>query len=1546
MENAIDFSTISRIRVNGTDINNLYVDGELLWLKHTTGFYYLGQTIYYNGGPVVLDQLNSNLNIRGSKSNGTKVTLQVQTDRGDIDFSSSGNSSDYQIGQYIWVDELQAQITGIIGTQIYYEYLTGALGNTDSAIATNVATGGGATTGGGTTGTETTFSVGQDVWINGRSAVIQGQDDDTIFIQFNDNDSFGSAVKTDTITLGVTANATGYSVGDDIFINGRQAEVTGVAGNIVTYKFADNTYGSTESLSSVGRRTLSVVGNSSGYSINESIFVNGQPATIIGISGTELSYELNDGTITTVDTTNDISVSASENTSGYNVGDIFYLNGVRCEVSGVTGALLTYTDYLGNVVTINPTTTTGISLVPSNETNYTTGQTIYVGGVPKIIYSIEGNLITFSSGDSIDHSTATNISPYAPNTTSYTGLGIVLYLNGTPSTVEYYDGDEIGFVGGATATDGDVSLSTTATSINGTAVQVGTEVWDGTNLKTIATIGGGLITFSDATQKAIGYEWLSLTKPNYTGFSIGDDVYVGVNLLTISDILGHLLTFTDGSQTDVTTTAPTTGPPNYTAYHTGLQIYVGVALKTITSIMGWVLTFGDNSTSDASTATNLSTTPPNQTSFSVNDSVYYGTAVKVIASILGTTLTFADGVTADVSDVSVNPPNDTSYEVGQDAYVNGILTSISSILGTQLTFANGQVLESSLGSIASSAKYLGGLTSQPIYAGLVVGYNDGSSTTKVTISSILNNGTMTFTPSVSGIGESNWSTNTKFIWIDPANITQAVTDGDTMYVNGSAKIISLIDGNTIHFTDSIVVLSSDSSLSLTANTTGYSVGDSLYVGGISGEVTAVQGSVVHYSLEDDSVGSGNPTTSPSTFAENIVIPLVFDLFWDDNVYGVDRPAVISVGVDLVGGASANTFTPLTFVLQSTSWPFNTPATTTSTTSHFRAQTSYIASTNSQVRIKATPDFRYKFQSWTGSSTVTITDSSSSDTIISFTASGTDATRVITLAVEPALTKLEVGSETAVGGVFVSDKFDDVYEAWTNDKADATTTTGYISTQRGGFILENTGRDMSTISRVRRFWTDEDFETSYTYGGYDQNFTKVALDPNGRFLTASHLQKSGDPMEWNVILQLVDSDTREILQEFTDIEEGKTKIASGSRILANGDREDIVWIAWGQTTTGGGSDPGINIARLHSVNGAQFSLDGNVLPLNNTSHGISYSWNSLLKQNLSLCDMTCSDDGSKMVIGSKYHGVLVFTKGPGYSAPYFGLLTTIPAQPNGNASNPQVAISGNGNYIAVGVPDKITGQTADGKNLSGEVLIYYSTGNSITLDGTVKHPDDGMSSKVSGGFGDSVSLSYDGKTLAVGSTTAQIDVGGWWIFQRTGTALSSSWTQRYGRYGSYGDEGYGVVKISGCGRYVAVGAIEYETATGASYNGGRLELWQFNGSNADSSWNMTKLWTKRADAGSAWRGGRRWSIDMSSNAMHCSIHFPRAPRTVGQAEAELGDIYSSPDGNIVFGHTDVYWTNIAKVTKLEGPIYFTLPVGATYVAGNLNTTVENLALANK
>lgn len=1620
----INFSILDRVRYNGTDINHLYIDGQLVWLKHTTGFYYLGQTIYCNGGPLTLNKLARTLNVSGINESGDLVTVNVQTDSNKLSFNPSDNTTAFQVGQIIYVDDFQATIDGIVGNQIYYTLLSGATGDTDTTLATNITVGRGGsdssdptaevdttsipdsvtafpdelvgrtirgkeekpdrglTVGGlcviteinGTTafttcggvgillgheGTQwdlldtasvTVFTVGSVVYINGKQAIIQGEDSDTIFIQYTDGSGFDSVAKDDTARLSFTGNVTGYDIGDTIYVNGRQAEVTGVAGAIVTYKYTDNTYGSTDTGTLHGERTLSSSPTTFGGNTGSVIYVDGQPGTVDSISGNDLTVTLNDNTQEVIDLTLDVTVSLDPNITGYEGGDIFYLNGVRCEVIGVTGALITFRDHYGTVTTIDPTTLTGVSESPSNFTVYSAGVGLYHLGTYKVIYTIEGNIITFQDNTVVDYSTnSADLSLDAPNTTSFL-VGNTVYINGVAKVITRISGQRLFFGDGTAVNDDDSTLSSTATSLGGEEVGLGDTIWVGDQEKTIAGLVGNTATLDDGTTVELDDADVGTSRPNYTGFDVTQKVYIGTVLKTITEITGFVLSFEDGSTLDTTTgTAPTIIRPNYTSFVIGNTIFVGLELKTISDILGNVITFTDGSSVDASTATNLSLVAPNQTSFSVDQVVYKGTEAKTIESILGTTLTFVDTTTADQSEVSSNRPNYTLYHVGQELYIDGASVVITGILGSQIEFDNGLTLTNGANNISDAPKYLGGVTSEPLYKGLILGHTSDSGSQKVEITGVFNDGSMQFTPSVGGTNLGNWSPNTQFTWIDPSSISQSVTDGDTLYINGNLKTIAFVDGGKIHFEDGTSVLGADSSVSTVANTTGYNVGDEFFINGTPAEVTSVAGTIMNY-LANGVAGTGNPNSNPGSFKDTVDITILFNSMPGSQVkiYGA------------TGSSLGNTFSAITIP------------------SNGQYRHDLTISNDIDIVVEYVPLWTHTVDKWTSNFSHILANSTSQQLgVAGYTWVGQQDQMQVSLSIKADITYDDIMLQI------------DAKDRHTDMSGNSANFTGYYAgfnwarriTQIGApqvqqavallnsnealgavqvpvpagsiaYVVSNPERWASGTEmqgqKVRRYWTDEEFNSQSASSGYDSRYTAVVQDAYGEFLASHDLQRDTSgwsswatitAIESQQIYDVADEAGREVVEttDNTTITYPSTslqnKVAMGSVRQENGDLNLVLWVADEVSINSAYGNSFLRIRRfekVHYANGDPSSW-AVTYTLDHTNADFKEAVKDMDDANNAqdVSRLVCSDDGKTMAYRDGNDVLSVYPDmGYGYEWNKWEIFM------NTGIFKGDIAISGDGHVIAVGDKWYSAGQTNQNQALKGQVFVYVRRSDGYyDLENFLNHPDNGNSSKRSHDFGESIDLDYYGERCIVGSSIAQIDVGGWWVFDSCRAPNGARFI--YGRFGSYGDEGYGsAVKISACGSYFAIGAIEYENASGASYNGGRVEFWaETSYDRIGGSLGVTKRFEKRADSGSAWRGGRQWSVDMSPNAQSVSIHFPRAPRTVSQAEALRGDIYASPDGNVVFGHTDVYYTGMGNVQKYSGGQTITLPYNALIVIAN-------------
>lgn len=177
------------------------------------------------------------------------------------------------------------------------------------------------------------------------------------------------------------------------------------------------------------------------------------------------------------------------------------------------------------------------------------------------------------------------------------------------------------------------------------------------------------------------------------------------------------------------------------------------------------------------------------------------------------------------------------------------------------------------------------------------------------------------------------------------------------------------------------------------------------------------------------------------------------------------------------------------------------------------------------------------------------------------------------------------------------------------------------------------------------------------------------------------------------------------------------------------------------------------------------------------------------------DSDMSDDGNIFVIGTLSKGAYVFTRtSPGG----FWVQRTVPFDVAGDAIGRSVAISGDGNTIAIGAPNGL-----------GSVYIYNRQGYDWIFEqqvaGAVQLPPCN--------FGRSVALSTDGNTLACGGPADDTVVGATWVFTRTGGV----WTEEDKLIGTggVGNIFQGIsVALSGDGNTLAIGGSGDNSDAGA------------------------------------------------------------------------------------------------------------------------------------
>ena len=145
----------------------------------------------------------------------------------------------------------------------------------------------------------------------------------------------------------------------------------------------------------------------------------------------------------------------------------------------------------------------------------------------------------------------------------------------------------------------------------------------------------------------------------------------------------------------------------------------------------------------------------------------------------------------------------------------------------------------------------------------------------------------------------------------------------------------------------------------------------------------------------------------------------------------------------------------------------------------------------------------------------------------------------------------------------------------------------------------------------------------------------------------------------------------------------------------------------------------------------------------------------------------------------------------------------------------VSLSDDGNTLAVGA----TGEDDSAAN-SGAAYIFTRSGSTWVQQAFIKAPDASLSAGAR--FGQVVTLSADGNTLAVGAQNKDGNTGAVYIFRRNGTIWSNQGGRLRGSNTAALDQFGFAISLSANGNTLAVGAPDKDAATGAAY------VFRFNG----------------------------------------------------------------------------------------------------------------------
>lgn len=185
-------------------------------------------------------------------------------------------------------------------------------------------------------------------------------------------------------------------------------------------------------------------------------------------------------------------------------------------------------------------------------------------------------------------------------------------------------------------------------------------------------------------------------------------------------------------------------------------------------------------------------------------------------------------------------------------------------------------------------------------------------------------------------------------------------------------------------------------------------------------------------------------------------------------------------------------------------------------------------------------------------------------------------------------------------------------------------------------------------------------------------------------------------------------------------------------------------------------------------------------------------------------------------------ILLFTTSIAFSQTQIGL--SLNGSNAGDAFGSRVVISENGNFIAVPSPRN----DSNGNN-SGKVEVYQNINGTWILYGTpilgINQPSTVGASIFAGTFGDGLSLSEDGQTIAIGNANSSAGAGNFSGQTQVFRYVNGSWTQLGANISgsTLGEASGGSVSLSADGNTLIVGSSSYDIP---SENIGRATIYKF------------------------------------------------------------------------------------------------------------------------
>ena len=403
---------------NQEDVKFLHINGELNWLEFEDNYYYIGKTLYYKGEQCKIQTLDKNYNIVGENLLNKDLNFNLQDNKEDISTLTPENLTPHKIGETIYVNNVQALITGIIESDLIFHTFTGLSGkeNFTSLIFTSEVI------------DNSEFKEGTKALYNNEKYIVRSKSTTGILLESEEDGSLIFVKNSDLQEV----QSQDYKEGDTVYFNGEPYTISSLFNGVAVLTAEGK---EPLSINIASNESLSKTPNSTGLSIGETVYINGVQETVKTISGEGFTTE--EGTVVE-DISEAPSFSTAENSTGLSIGETIYINGESETVKTISGAGLTTEE--GSIIqdfNLDPS-----SSKEPNTTGASIGDYIYINGLPEKVKTISGTGLTTEEGTIVEDVSQDPRFSTNENTTGFQ-VGDIVYLNGEEMVVVSISGDDL-----------------------------------------------------------------------------------------------------------------------------------------------------------------------------------------------------------------------------------------------------------------------------------------------------------------------------------------------------------------------------------------------------------------------------------------------------------------------------------------------------------------------------------------------------------------------------------------------------------------------------------------------------------------------------------------------------------------------------------------------------------------------------------------------------------------------------------------------------------------------------------------------------------------------------------------------------------------------------------------------------------------------------------------------------------------------------------------------------------------------------------------------